>query len=294
VISVEAISPQGVTPIMSDVRSERHGPVVVITFDRPANANSVGGALFADLLAALEEADRDERVGAIVTTGAGRTYCVGADASELGTALDRGPIQLGDIGVDGLGGRKGLSPQSRSQIQADHLGIGRWVLRVLDIGAPMVAAVNGPAAGGGFALALLHDVRIAATTARFHAAMPIIGLAPEMGMSWLLPRVLGSGRAFDVLTRTSPVEAPEALSLGLVTQLVAADGLMDAALARATALASLPPQSARAAKRLLRAAWSSSIGEQLEREWMVQRQLFAHADTTDALRRMADRHHGKS
>src|SRR5271168_3853776 len=132
---------------MADVRCARQGRVAILTLNRPGPANTVAGTLFSDLLGLLEECDSAEQVGAIVTTGAGRTYCVGADAAELDALLDHSPIKLGDIGVDGLGGPKGLAPQSPSQMQADHLGIGRWVRRVLDIGLPMVAAINGAAAG---------------------------------------------------------------------------------------------------------------------------------------------------
>jgi len=272
-----------------DVSVARTGRVAVLTLDRPSRANSVGGTLFADLLSRLEQADADDAVGAVVTTGAGRTYCVGADAAELDTLLGDRPIELGDLGIDGIGGHKGLPPLSPTQVRADHLGIGRWVQRVIDVGTPTVAAVNGPAAGGGFALTLLHDIRIASTTARFHAAMPNLGLAPEMGMSWLLPRLIGAGRAFDVMTRTGPIDADEALALGLVTAIVEPDKLVAAAVARAEALAGLPAQGVRAAKRLLRAAWSSSMDEQLEREWSVQRRLFADVDTGAALRRMTER-----
>lgn len=274
---------------MADVVSQRADRVVVLTLARPERANAVGGTLFADLLAELERADGDESIGAVVTTGAGQTFCVGADADELESLIEQGPIDLGELGIDGIGGSKGLGSMSCTQIKSDRHGIGHWVRRVIDVGVPTVAAINGAAAGGGLALALLHDVRIASTRARFFAAMPHLGLAPEMGMSWLLPRLVGTSRAFDVMTRAKPIDAGEALALGLVSEVVEPADLADAALARAQELASLPPQGARATKYLLRVGWSATLDDQLEREWSAQRVLFADADTGTALRRMIER-----
>jgi enoyl-CoA hydratase/carnithine racemase len=108
-------------------------------------------------------------------------------------------------------------------------------------------------------------------------------------MSWLLPRVIGGGRAFDVLTRATPIEADEALALGLVSEVVEPAELVDAALARAEKLASIPPQGLRATKHLLRETWSATLDHQLEREWAAQRVLFAEPDTGAALRRMVER-----
>jgi enoyl-CoA hydratase/carnithine racemase len=144
---------------MPDVHADRADRVAILTLNGGSRADSVGGTLFADLLDAHED-DFDDTVGAIATTGGGRTNCGGADAAELDTLIDGGRIDLADLGVDGIGGANGPQAQPPSQIRADHVGIGGWVRRVVDTGAPMVAAVSGPAAGGGSTL-LLHDVRIA-------------------------------------------------------------------------------------------------------------------------------------
>lgn len=274
---------------MNDVLVERRGAVEVVTLNRPERANAVAGSLFRDILEAVEAADGVPDVGAIVTTGTGRAYCAGADLAELDALAGDGPIDLGVLGVDGIGGSKGLPKQSSAQVQADHLGIGRWSARFFRVGVPTVAAMNGPAAGGGLALALLHDVRIASRNARLAPALVALGLAPEMGLSWLLPRMLGMSRAFDVLTRTNPIEADEALTLGLVDFVVEPDELLDAAVARAEALARLPRGAVRATKRLVQQAPESSFDAQLEREWMTQRQLFASAETTAVIRKALDR-----
>jgi 2-(1,2-epoxy-1,2-dihydrophenyl)acetyl-CoA isomerase len=260
---------------MSDVEVDRDGRVVILTLNRPHRHNAFGGTLFADLLEAAEAADRTDDVGALVTTGAGKTYGVGADLSDLKVLAGQGPIDLGALGVDGIGGSKGLPPQSAVQKQVDHLGIGRWCMRFRDLGLPTVAAINGPAAGGGLGLALLHDVRIASSSAKFATGWISIGLGPEMGVSWLLPRLLGEARAFDLLTRTEPVDADEALALGLVEDVVQPSDVLEATVARAASLAKLPPGGMRATKRALHAAAHSNFADQLEREWMAQRLLFS-------------------
>lgn len=278
---------------MGDVEVTRRGAVAVLTLNRPDRDNAFGGTLFADLLETAEAADAAGEVGALVTTGAGTTYGVGADLSELEPLARRGPIDLGELGVDGIGGRKGLPAQSAAQKQVEHLGIGRWSLRFRDLGLPTVAAINGAAAGGGLALALLHDVRIASTAARFAAGWISLGLGPEMGASWLLPRLVGEARAFDLMTRTKPVDADEALALGLVEAVVAPGDLAEAAMLRAEALAALPAGAVRATKRALHSATDCSFTDQLEREWMAQRLLFSGAESrqllTDALIALARR-----
>jgi 2-(1,2-epoxy-1,2-dihydrophenyl)acetyl-CoA isomerase len=268
---------------MTDVHVVRRGSVAVLTLNRPDRHNAFGGRLFADLLEAAETADQNDEVRALVTTGAGTTYGVGADLSELNALAGGGPIDLGELGVNGIGGEKGLPPQSATQKSVDHLGIGRWSLRFRELGLPTVAAVNGAAAGGAMGLALLHDVRIASTTAKFATGWIRIGLGPEMGVSWLLPRLLGEARAFDLLTRTRPVEAEEALELGLVEAVVQPRELTEAAIARAKSLAALPAGALSATKRVLHSASESTFGDQLEREWMAQRLLFSGNESRELL-----------
>ncbi len=268
---------------MSDLEVLHRGRVAVLTLNRPDRHNAFGGRLFADLLEAAEEADQNGEVGALVTTGAGNTYGVGADLSELSALAGRGPIDLGELGVDGIGGQKGLPAQSPAQKSVDHLGIGRWSLRFRELGLPTVAAINGAAAGGAMGLAMLHDVRIASDTAKFATGWVHIGLGPEMGVSWLLSRLLGETRAFDLLTRTEPVEAAEALELGLVEAVVRPKDLIEASIARAQALAALPASAFRATKRVLHSASESTFGDQLEREWMAQRLLFSGNESRELL-----------
>ena len=256
--------------LMPDVLVSRHDGTALLELSRPQRANAIGGTLMKDLLEACERADADPDVRAIVTTGAGRTFCVGADFTELAERGLDGPIDLSVIGVDGVGGKKGLReiPPAR-----DTLGIGRWTLRMLALRTPTVAAINGGAGGGGLAIAMLHDVRIAARGTRMSFGWASLGLAPEMGMSWLLPHLFGAARAFDLLTRTAPIEADEALALGLVNQVVDPSELREAALAEATRIGRLPAGGYAECKALLLSS-GQPLHEQLADEWAAQTRRF--------------------
>lgn len=259
---------------MSDVEVERSGSTAVLRLNRPERRNAVGGELFGLLIESLEAADADPQVRAVVTTGTGPSYCVGADLGILESLSGR-PMDLGELGPDGVGGRTGNPVLPPHQRRLDHLGMGRWVSRFLEVGVPTVAAVNGAAGGGGLVVALLHDVRVMASDAKLAVGFNSLGFAPEMGVTWLLPRMIGQTNAFRVLTTTRPIGAEEALALGLVEQVVEPEDLRSAALARAEEFAAMPDRYVRSLKRLLRQGWETPLVDQLEREWTVQRSLFA-------------------
>jgi 2-(1,2-epoxy-1,2-dihydrophenyl)acetyl-CoA isomerase len=266
--------------VASDVVGERHGATLVARLNRPEHGNSVHGALFRDLVETYEAADADPDVRAIVSTGEGSAYCVGADRDVFFSLGSEGGIELHDLGYQGeVGGDWGMRRLTQEQTRADTLGVGRWITRFLDVGTPTIAAINGGAAGGGLALALLHDVRIASRAAKLAPAFIVLGVSPEMGLSYMLPRLVGLSKAFDLITRRTPIEADEALEVGLVDQLVEPHELLDAALARAEAFASLPPVSVRMVKRLLRQSTESTLETQLEREWHNQTRLFGFSET---------------
>lgn len=266
-----------------DVIVSREGTTGVVRLNRPRKGNAIGGALFRLLLEAVEDLDADDGARAIVTTGAGHAYCVGADRDALLRLSARCPLNLSAAGPEALGGELGVA-RSPVQSRAEHLGLGRWAARFLDVGTPTIAAINGGAAGGGLALAVLHDWRVAARTARLAPGFAALGVAPELGASWLLPRLVGARTAFALLTRSESLAADEALEAGLVDAVVEDDELLDAALAKAQELGSLPAVAYRATKRLLREAGGASLGDQLEREWAAQLQLFADPQTADTLR----------
>ncbi|HEX2021098.1 MAG TPA: enoyl-CoA hydratase-related protein [Candidatus Thermoplasmatota archaeon] len=229
---------------MPDVETRREGGVAVLTLNRPSVLNAFTLATIRELRARLAEAVADPAVGAVVLTGAGRGFCAGGDVAEMEANVARAERHFLDL-------------------TADH----HAVVRLLVEGPkPVVCAVNGVAAGGGFGLALCGDLRIAGASARFKPSYFKLGVAPDGGSTWLLPRLVGFARAQELLFHDRVVGAPEALALGLVHEVVPDDRLMPRALEEAQALARGPSFALAAAKRLMAATTSSDVFAQLALE----------------------------
>jgi enoyl-CoA hydratase len=194
--------------------------VTVVTMDRPEKLNAMDEALVTGLHGALDEAGRDPECRVIVITGAGRGFCAGLDLGGFGSAPDTG---------QGAGRvQQGFAVQQH---------IAALIPRLRRLRQPVIAAVNGPASGGGFALVLGSDIRIAARSARFNAAFVRIGLsACDIGTSWLLPRLVGVARAQELMLTGRIFDAEEALRIGLVDEVVPAGELVDRAIALAERL----------------------------------------------------------
>jgi enoyl-CoA hydratase/carnithine racemase len=206
--------------------------VVLVTLNRPERLNAITFQMFDEMHDLCRElfADRDAR--AVVITGAGRGFCAGLDLDEAETL-------------------PGMSPHEMM------LGQQRWAgafVNFHELPQPVIAAVNGPAAGGGLGLALAADIRIASPAARFNAAFVRIGLsAGDVGVSWSLPRVVGLGRAAEIMLTGRFIEADEAAEIGLVNRVVAADALLDEAFAIADQIAANTPFGVTLTKRVLNA-----------------------------------------
>ncbi|WP_134765657.1 enoyl-CoA hydratase/isomerase family protein [Nocardioides sp. 1609] len=210
--------------------------IALLTLDRPHRLNALSPDLLAELHAVLDEVAVDPTVRVLVLTGRGRGFCAGLDLTEY---------DLGNQDADVL------SPQQRMWLQ-QH--IASLVPRLRALPVPVIAAVNGPAAGGGLALALAADVRIAARTARFNVAFVRIGLSGcDIGVSWLLPRLVGASRAFEMLLTGRLVDADEADRMGLVTRVVPDDELLDSVLLTARAICANSPMGVRMTKEVM---WS--------------------------------------
>ncbi|MGH9032086.1 MAG: enoyl-CoA hydratase/isomerase family protein [Acidimicrobiia bacterium] len=198
---------------MTTVRSENVSPgVTVLTLDRPDRLNAMSRELVSDLHAALDTvaADRDCRV--VVITGAGRGFCSGLDLKETGDA-----VAAAEGGPAG-----GMRAQQH---------IATLIPQLRRLPQPVIAAVNGPATGGGLALALACDVRIAADSARFNVAFVRVGLSGcDIGVSYLLPRLVGAARAFELMLTGRLIDAAEADRIGLVSKVVPDERVLDAAL----------------------------------------------------------------
>lgn len=198
-----------------EISSPRDG-VAQITLNRPAKLNAMTAEMVEMLHETLSEVGRNRDVRVVVLTGAGRGFCAGLDLGGYGDA----PGYQWNGAVE-----RGLAVQKH---------IASLIPRLRSLPQPVISAVNGPASGGGFALVLGSDIRIAATTARFNAAFIRIGLsACDIGTSWLLPRLIGAARAQELMLTGRLFDADEALRIGLVTDVVPNEVLIDAALAKA-------------------------------------------------------------
>jgi enoyl-CoA hydratase/carnithine racemase len=259
---------------MSDVVAERHGAVLVCRLNRPTAMNGLTGALLGEYLSVLEDARVDDAVRVVVTTGEGDAFSAGADVSDLSGETARQGLNA--LLHERLGLTTTLSAADRA---FDRLGIGRETLALKNYDKPLIAAVNGAAAGGGFALAMLHDIRLASERATFTSAFVRIGLVAEMGLSYTLPRAIGFEAAMDVMLTGRSVSAGEARDLGLVRKVVAHERLISDTMAYAEQIAAQPPVAVQFAKRALVRSLDSALLAQLELEWSYQVAAF---DTDDA------------
>jgi enoyl-CoA hydratase/carnithine racemase len=195
-----------------------------LTLNRPERLNTMTAELCGALHAALEEIGRDRSCRAVVLTGAGRGFCAGLDLGGYGRAP-------GNTGED----------ESRDRL-ANQQHMSRLVLALRALPQPVIAAVNGPSAGFGLALALGCDIRFAAEEAVFRVAFVNIGVSNcDMGTSWLLPRLIGASRSHELMLTGRRVDAQEALRIGLVADVVSQDALADRALESANQIAELAP-----------------------------------------------------
>ena len=235
--------------------------VRTITLDRPDRLNAVNPVLAAELPRAVDAAAADDAVRAVVITGAGRGFCSGLDLSEPPTLPDRTRVER-------------LDP---------YAWVGRWVLSVIHCEKPVVAAVNGAAAGAGFGLALAADVRLVAASARLTAGYVRRGLSPDAGVSWLLPRLVGVSRAAEIVLSGRDVDADEAARIGLAAAVYPDAEFSERAAAYAARLAAGPPLAHALTKRLLLASLDTSLEAHLERELVYIKTCFASGDVAEAM-----------
>jgi 2-(1,2-epoxy-1,2-dihydrophenyl)acetyl-CoA isomerase len=229
---------------MAEVETTREDAVLTIALNRPDKLNAFDAATHKAFAGALKQA-ADPEVRAVVLTGAGRGFCVGQDLAEL------------------TDGDRDVAALLRERWNRHVVG-----LRGLE--KPVLAAVNGAAAGAGLSLACACDLRIAADSAAFVPAFVNVGLVPDTGGSWLVPRVLGYARAFDWMCTGRKLDSAEALAWGLVAEVVPADEVLERTQERAAALAALPTRAIAMTKRLFERAASSRLEEQLELEAQLQ------------------------
>jgi 2-(1,2-epoxy-1,2-dihydrophenyl)acetyl-CoA isomerase len=251
------------------LRVERDGGVAVLTLDRPDVLNAFDEALTAALAVAVADAARDGSIRCVVITGAGRAFSAGQDLRDRAAVLGQGPeLRLGD------------------ELRRRYHPV---VTAIREMRKPVIAAVNGIAAGAGFGLALCCDVRVAAESATFRAAWSKVGLVPDAAAAYFLPRLVGWGRAIDIVFGGEPIASGAALGMGLATRVWPDVEFADRWRAYARDLAAGATQAYGLTKEGLNAAWDHDLGDFLEIEASLQDRAGRSADYAEGVRAFVDK-----
>lgn len=223
---------------------ERNGPVVTLTFNRPDSGNALNQQIGEALLAQAIDCDNDASVRCVVLTGSGRTFCSGGDIGDfrhaggsIGNFVSRGASTL-------------------------HVALSKLVR----MNKPLLTVVNGPAAGAGLGIALIGDIVIAASSAHFTVGYSAIGMTPDGGLTWLLPKLIGLRRAQDMILTNRRIDAGEAAAMGLVTRVVDDEVLAEEGHKTSSALACAATGALSAARSLLLQGFANNLETQMELE----------------------------
>jgi 2-(1,2-epoxy-1,2-dihydrophenyl)acetyl-CoA isomerase len=205
--------------------------IATLTLNRPERLNALGDTLREDLYDAIKKCAADPDVGVLVITGAGRGFCSGGDVKSMNERAHSGAAQPAN--------------ERWSPIRD------RCILAMRDCPKPVIAAINGAAAGAGMNLALACDMRIASSAAKFSQAFVKRGIAPDWGGSWFLPRIVGTAKAFELIFTGDSIDAAEAFKLGILNAVVAPEELMNEAYKLARKIADGPPVAIALSKRAI-------------------------------------------
>ncbi|MDP9373354.1 MAG: enoyl-CoA hydratase/isomerase family protein [Chloroflexota bacterium] len=247
------------------LRLERREGVALLTLNRPERRNAMTPELTQELPRALDEIRRDGEARALVITGTGSVFCAGGDLAMLGRMLEQPP------------------EQNRREMGAFY----RTYLDVLNLDVPAIAALNGHAVGAGAAFTLGCDIRLIAAGATIGFTFLNLGLHPGMGTTHLLPQVVGSAHAAELIFTGRMVGAEEALAMGLVSRIVPPDRLLDEALALAAEMAAKPPSGVRMAKRALARPKIEGLEAALDYEAAAQMTSYASPEMREAFAALA-------
>lgn len=257
----------------TSVQSVLRDGVATLTLNRPETLNALGPGLMAELLAALRASTVDERTRAIVLTGAGRAFSAGGDIGWFGEVLAGGPAHAqAEIG-------RGMEEAGNPLTQA-----------ITECTVPVVAAVNGPCVGGGVGIALAADIVIAARSAYFLVPqVPQLGAVPDLGATWSLPRLLGRSQALGMALLGERIDAARAEQWGLIWRCVDDAALPEEAHALAQRLGNASAAAVRDTRRLIDAATTSTLAQQLSDECTAQRRHVAGEFFSNACARFLGR-----
>jgi enoyl-CoA hydratase/carnithine racemase len=243
--------------------------IATLTLNRPERLNALGGTLRQDLHDAVTRAGADPEVRVMVVTGAGKGFCSGGDVKAMGEAK--------------------AGQRERPLLEKIAPGRDRTLLAMREAPQPIIAAVNGAAAGAGMNLALGCDLRIASTAAKFTQAFVKRGLHPDWGGTYFLPRVVGMAKACEMIFTGEVIDAAEALRLGIVSRVVAPEELLPTAYEMARRIAAGPPVAIRLAKRSLYANEDLDLRGALQMETMAQNICFETEDATEGIRAFGEK-----
>jgi len=252
-----------------------HGHVLVLTMSNPESRNALTGEeQFGDIESACAEANDNMAVRAVVLTGEGSAFCAGGNVKDM---RDRTGLFAGD---------------PFDQADAYRKGIQRIPRAVRALNVPVIAGVNGPAVGAGCDLATMCDIRIASTKAMFAESFVKLGIIPGDGGAWFLPRAVGYSNACKMAFTGDAVSADEALAMGLVSEVVAPEALLDRCIELGNRIAENPPHAVRLTKQLIRASERASLDELLDMSAAYQAVCHAEADHREAVAAFFDKRPG--
>ncbi|MCA9681234.1 MAG: enoyl-CoA hydratase/isomerase family protein [Myxococcales bacterium] len=247
------------------VRYEVAAAVATITLDRPEARNAYSDEMCEQLVAAFDAADRDPAVRCVILTGTGKAFHAGGD-------------------VKAMRARSGMFAGDPGELRERYIrGIQAVPRRIAEFAKPLIAAINGPAIGAGLDLACMCDIRVASRAAKLGSTFVQVGLVPGDGGAYFLTRVVGFARALELVLSGRVLGADEALQIGLVHEVVEAEALMDAARARAEALAALPPLAVQLTKRAAYRSYGADMATALELAATYQGIVQNHEDHLKAL-----------
>src|SRR5947209_16386715 len=245
------------------VNTARDGSTLIVTIDRPEALNALNRETTGALKQAFDGASRDRDIGAVVLTGAGRAFSSGADLKDVSARFDAGDTRVGDDL------RQNYAPLTRA---------------IRGCPKPVIAALNGTAAGAGLSLALACDLRIAAAGAQLIVAFVRVGLVPDAGSLFFLTRMLGLSKATELAMTGDPLSADDAQRLGLVVAVVPPEQLMAVARERALRLAEGPRQTYALIKRGMERALDLDLEQTMELESQLQAMAAGTSDAREAIR----------
>lgn len=265
---------------------KRPDGIGLITLNRPDTLNAMGGMLIPMLGQFLEQCERDRDVRCVVLTGNGRGFCAGGDVRGMQSRNDSQNAPRADSESSPAARLVASLERNTADLQASH---DMTSLRLHNMGKPTVALVNGVAVGAGFSLTLACDIRIVSDKARFGTAFRNVGLSGDFGGSFLLPRIIGSGKAREMYFTAEIIDAQKALELGIANRVVPHDELMTTGLDFCAKLAAGPTATYGRMKRNLNLAEVGTLAEVLDQEALNMRISGMSADSREAVRAFVEK-----